>query len=310
MKDTCSLLPRRLCFVHMGKLGDEMILLPGLKHIYDETGVKPVVVVGREFASIFEGVSYAIADPVMLSWYQEVELACNYAHSKYGHFICPKWWDNKALPPPPPPLNSRLTTIQFMGRDIVLAESSWESYQVSQWESAGFTRQQMVEWPLVFDRRSAVREAELRKQFFRTKKPKLLLAISGPGTSPFPAVPEIMQVINQFRGDFEIIDLSRMMATRIYDLLGLYDHAAGLIVNDSAPLHLASASQVPYVAFVNNGGSGSIPKGNCVFSVRYQNVMGARNQLANVLRTWKGEEPRLPAFAPSGGGNAAYAMAR
>lgn len=302
----------------MGKMGDEMILMPGLKHVYDETGVKPVVVVAQEFASIYEGVSYALADPVSLSWWEHVTMARHYAEAKYGHAIVPKWWDDATLPPPPPPPNARMTRIQFMGRDIVLAEEDWESYQTSQWVSAGFERQQMLEWPLVFDRRNAVRESELRKQFFRTKKPKLLVSIAGPGTSPFPAVPEMMQVVNKFRGDFEIVDLSRMRATRIYDLLGLYDHAAGLITNDTATLHLASASPVPYVAFVNNGGSGSIPKGNCILSVRYQNVMAARTRLGQILDLWKQNDSAhldtvrsrglvSPAANFNGGGNLAFA---
>lgn len=320
MKDACGILPRQRCFVHAGKFGDEMILLGGLKHIYDETGIKPVVVVAQEFASIFDGVSYATADPLALSWWQEVDKMCAYAEAKYGHFICPKFWDAK-LPPPQPRPGARLTKIQFMGRDIILAEEDWTSYQSAQWVAAGFELHHMLEWPLVFDRRNAVRENELRKQFFKTNRPKLLVAIAGPGTSPFPGVPEVMQVVNKFRNDFEIIDLSRIHATRIYDMLGLYDHAAGLIVNDSAPLHLAGASRVPFVAFINNGGSGSIPRGNCVLQVRYAHVMPARQRLEAILNHWKHapanshairtERPGSATAVPSGGGNLAFsAMVR
>lgn len=316
MKDACGLLSRQRIFAHGGKMGDLMILFPGLKHIFDETGAKPIVVVSREFASIFDGISYAIADPVALSWWREVTAMRLYAESKYGECIVPKFWDDPTCPPPPPRIGAKLTTLEFMGRKITLAEEDWTSYQTAQWENAGFERQQMLEWPLVFDRRSAPREAELRKQFFRNGKPKLLVSIAGPGTSPFPAVPETMQVINQFQRDFEIVDLSRMRATRIYDLLGLYDHAVGLVTNDTATLHLAGASKVPYVAFLNNGGSGSVPRGNCVLAIRYANVMRERQKLAQILDLWKHDSPHLhsvPAQRPgnpvtqsSGGGNLAF----
>ena len=286
MKDRCGIIPRPAQIV-LGKFGDICIMLPGFKHLYDETGHKPVVVVSKEFASILEGVSYVTPDVVALGWWNECGLARQYAISKYGAAILGKFWDDPTCPPPTPPPNATLTTIQFMGRDIVLAASDWDSYMASQWVAAGFERRQMLEWPLVFDRRSPVREENLRQQFFKTKKPKLLVAISGPGTSPFPAVPEVMNVILKFRNDFEIIDLSRIMATRIYDMLGLYDHAAGIVVNDSAPLHLAGASKTPFIAFINNGGSGSIPRGNCVLNVRYANVMTSRSRLEQVLESWK-----------------------
>ena len=45
-KNACGLLPPEPpCFVHLGKFGDLMILFPGLKWLYDQNGVKPVVAV-------------------------------------------------------------------------------------------------------------------------------------------------------------------------------------------------------------------------------------------------------------------------
>jgi ADP-heptose:LPS heptosyltransferase len=84
--------------------------------------------------------------------------------------------------------------------------------------------------------------------------------------------------------EVEIVNLAAIKAERLYDLLGLYDHAVGLVTSDTATLHLAAASKVPYIALLNNGGAGSIPKGNCILSIRYSNF---RNELGRFMEAVK-----------------------
>jgi len=46
------------CCIHLGKYGDLMVLMPGWKHSFDKTGIRPLVMVSQEFANLFDGVSY------------------------------------------------------------------------------------------------------------------------------------------------------------------------------------------------------------------------------------------------------------
>ena len=82
------------------------------------------------------------------------------------------------------------------------------------------------------------------------------------------------------------LDLAKIKAQRIYDLLGLYDNAAGMITTDTATLHLAAASNIPYVALINNGGAGSIPKGNCVLKVRYSQFQQRQKEIEIAVRNF------------------------
>ena len=142
----------------------------------------------------------------------------------------------------------------------------------------------MLDWPLVFDKRNAGREHLIRKQWFRTEKPKLLynLTPTGGNTSPFANLPEMWPLMR--RTGCELVDLSAIRAYRIYDLLGLYDYAEGLVTYDTATLHLASASGIPYIAFIADGGAGSIPKGNCILSLRYSQVMSNQHKIEAALK--------------------------
>lgn len=277
------------CFVHLGRFGDLMILLPGLKALHDFTGEKPVCMVSEEFASIFEGVSYVEPWIVPFHWWRDVGKARRLAAQKYGEAVrCPKWWDDLTAKEPFK-LDGRPTVLLTIhGNKHRIPEGAWDSYQLSQWRYAGFSPQQMLDWPLVFDRRHEGREAALRHWCFKTEKPKLLVNFNETGSSPFKEGRRFLPMLQSF--GFEVIDLSRYRAQRIYDLLGLYDHAAGLVTSDTATLHLAGASRVPFIAFVNNGGAGSIPKGNCVLTVRYGDVLARSGEAFQVLKSWRNDK--------------------
>lgn len=280
-----------ICSITLGKSGDAMIMLPGMKAIYDATGIKPVFMIAEDFASVLDGVSYVEPWPVKLNWWRDGHIALRMAKQHFDTVLVGKFWDCKGAKPPLKP-GEPTTTLKFGGRDIVVSLSDWQSYQLSQWTFAGFTFQQMMDWPLVFDKRDATRELWMRKQWFKTQKPKLLYNLSpkGGNTSPFAYLPEIWPLMQ--RTLFELVDISVIRAHRIYDLLGLYDYAAGLLTFDSAPLHLASASNVPYIAFIADGGSGSIPKGNCILSVRYSDVLKSLDKIKAALQQIVNESNR------------------
>ncbi len=127
--------------------------------------------------------------------------------------------------------------------------------------------------PLVFDRRSPSREAALAELVLgKNQKPVVLYNFTGV-SSPFAYVPEVMRTVMKYTNKFKFIDLGKIMAHRIFDLLGLMDRAVGMITCDTATLHLAPAAKLPYFAYVVDGWSQSVPKGNVFRTVSYNQCL-------------------------------------
>ncbi len=263
----------KTCFVHLGRFGDLMIMMPGWKYLHDTTGEKPNVISCAEFATVLDGCSYVNSLPVEgFSWFKGVGEAVKLAKKHFDKVVVPKWWDCPGMEPPKPPEGAPYTEIVHMGRNIKIEPDEWDSYQFSQWKACGFTKQQMVDLPLVFDRRNSDREAFLIRHHMQMKKPVVLYNFSGI-SNPVGLEPEIMRVLLPLKDRIELIDLSRVHAHRIYDLLGMYDHASCLITGDTATLHLAAASNVKTIALLANGGAGSIPKCNTILTLRYNELL-------------------------------------
>ena len=169
----CYLVNHPKVFVHLGKYGDLMILFPGLQRIFWKTHIKPVVFVSRDFASIFDGISYAVPWVLDMNWWRDVGRAKVIAEQLFGEVTVPKWWEIKDGAPPPPAPDEPSIELIMPNRKWKVAAKDWESFMVSQWQYAGFTRQQMIDWPLEFDRRDATREEILRRKtgFFSQTRP-------------------------------------------------------------------------------------------------------------------------------------------
>jgi len=256
------------CYVHLGKHGDLIILLPGWLRVAQATGKRPVVMVSREFAKTLEGVSYVEPWVVDLHWYGDCGKARIMAEEKYGkeNVTFPKWWDDPTFTPPA--IRNDATSLIIHGKRMQIESGEWFSYMASQWKYAGFPFSAIGEKP-VFDCRAPERESFEFKYLTRTNKPKLLVCLNTGGSSPFGYVPEVQKVIYRYREKFEIIDLMNMRLEYIYDLLGFMDRSVGLVTTDTAILHLAGACNISYFAYVANGGGGSICRGNCAVASRY-----------------------------------------
>lgn len=272
-----------VCFVHLGKFGDIMIMLPAFKRVAEELGNPVVCVVAEEFASIFEGVSYVKSIPLKVGWWSGIAKAKEIARKMGYEPIVIKWWDEPNAQPPMPLEPGKTITLKIHGKLRTVNARDWDSFQASQWRYAGFTMDQMMKWPMVFDRRNTFREQDLRHRYFKTDRPKLLVNLSKSGTSPFRESLQAQSLLHI--SHMEIVRLDAIKAHRIFDLLGLYDHAQGLVTSDTATLHLAAASKIPYIAFINNGGSGSIPKGNCILSIRYGQVQQKLGEYIEALKS-------------------------
>lgn len=271
------------CFVLLGRYGDLIQLFPAFKAVRDRTGQRPVLIVSADYASVCEGVSYVQPVAINASWWEGVPVAKRLADEHYGGGLVLQWWNDPATIVE----NPGGMILQSHGREWGVDLARWPDYGTSMWDRAGFTREEMKSLPLVFDRRNYQRELELYNSVKgKNNKPMLLLNFRGE-SSPFAPYPEVMGVLNNYGSTFHIVDLATIRGERIYDLLGLYDRAVASVQIDSAPLHLAAASEKPYAAFTVDGWTSSVPKRNCQLEIKYSQATQRLAELNGWLQTIK-----------------------
>ncbi len=281
-------------FIQLGRYGDLILLLPAFLEIFRRTGLKPNVVVSEEYASVLDGVSYVTPHPLGVHWWGGIPMAKDYAKRLWGHSVCPAWWNDVECPIPPEYRGQ--FTLQCHGHSHGVNIDLWPNFMVSMYSRAGFTQSEMMSLACLFDRRNPNREAELVAKFYPPslrKKPLLLYNFTGI-SSPFGFLPELWPTIQRFAREFHIVDLGKVKAHRIFDLLGAYDVAAGLITCDTATAHLAHASQVPTIWMSVDGWCGSVPRGNVALHFGYNETPRRLNDVADVLQSWRnGNSPHL-----------------
>lgn len=267
----------------LGRNGDLIQMLPAWKAIYDRTGLKPIIMVSTEYAGVLEGVSYVEPYPLALTWWEGVPLARHLADGLFGgSTIMQGWHDPNELGKP----SEGATVLQSHGKEWGVDMSLAPDYGTSMWQRCGFTRADMLRLPLVFDRRDATRERLLAQRVRKQPgKPLLLVNLTG-NSSPFACLPEVMRTLAQFARRVELVDLGKIRAHRIYDLLGLYDQSVGLITSDTSTAHLAPASRVPWVAYTVDSWSTSVPKGNVMGEFKYSQALESLDKLASIVEGW------------------------
>jgi len=281
---------RAPCFVLGGRYGDSIQLLPCFKAIFDRSGFKPVVICSHSYGSVYDGVSYVQAQPIRADWWSGIPAMKRIASECYGDGIVVQFWQE-------PPKHD--DTIGFQGRNWTTLQSHGHAhgvdtnldpnYGTSMARRCGFTQAEWCKLPLVFDRRNAGREAELVKRWMPRHPPKPVVLYNFTGiSSPFAFAPEVVNTMLKFNRDFQFVDLGRVVAHRIYDLVGLMEQAVGMLHSDTATLHLSlAAPSVPYVAFTVDSWCASVPKGNCVLHIGYNSTPQRLHEVAAVLERWK-----------------------
>lgn len=276
-------------FVLLGRTGDLLIMLPAFKAIHDRTGLKPYCIVSHEYASIFDGVSYAEPISIREHWWKGMPVARKLARERFGSAIIPQWWNTVEGP------GHKETgefVLQSHGHEWGINLEKWPNFMTSMWDRAGFSPEEMRSLPLVMDRRNFAREQMLLANYTRQRKPLLLYNFTGV-SSPYGFTPDVMPVLWRYQSHFTLVDIGRIKAHRIFDLLGLYDAAAGLISIDTATAHLANASKVPAVWYTVDGWNGSVPRGNVALHVSYNNTRNRLKELEDVLEKWKHDSSSL-----------------
>lgn len=270
-------------WILLGRTGDLLIMFPAFKAIFDRTGLKPYCIVSNEYSSVFDGISYC--EPIVLRehWWKGMTVARKVARERFGlNPIIPQWWNTDDGP------GHKETgefVLQSHGHEWGVNLEKWPNFMTSMWDRAGFTAEEMKMLPLVIDRRNFAREQLLVKNYTRQQRPLLLYNFTGV-SSPFGFPGEVLGVLNKYRTYFNLIDIGKIRAHRIFDLLGLYDVAAGLITIDTATLQLCPASKVPYIGFTVDGWNGSVPRGNCQLHISYNSTPRRVKDIENVIASW------------------------
>jgi hypothetical protein len=267
-------------YIQLGRFGDVINILPFL-WADSIRGIRHSLMVASEFSSVLDGVSYV--DPIIFpGHYSDIGGAVEYAQQFGRPWLCTQINGMTELVREytygPAGLNTAVTT----------------SYQKESWRVAN----RLGEWdkcyPLVFDRRDKLRESALFSQYIPKRRltkanPKIVLLNTGGTSSPFSQEFLLHEIIYlKFRSKFIILDLSRVHAERIYDLLGLYDRAHCLVSTDTATLHLARACpRLPVYAIVNDQpilwrGSAWMP--NYVFYSRYHDFADRMEEFLATLK--------------------------
>jgi|SRR4029077_1171562 len=305
-RNACPMCPEQKppCFIVLGRYGDIIQLLPAFKAVGDRTGLQPVIISSVHYANVFEGVSYVQVRPVHWEWWQGVPQARQLATELYGGGVVVQWWhDDPRRIKLIEQANDGGVVLQSHGHNWGVNINEWPDYGTSMWDRAGFTAEEMQTLPLVFDKRDPVREQNLVRTYGHKSKPMLLVNFSGV-SSPFGPHPEVMGEILKLSQVFHIVELGGIKATRIYDLLGLMDAAAGMVTIDTATLHLALASRIPYIAYTRgpNDWCRSVPKGNCVREIHYGDAIARLNEVVPILQSWAAHKPERAVLAGGGGG--------
>lgn len=222
-------LKNEVCIVLLGRHGDLINLLPIAKLIHDNFKT-PYWMVSKEFAQTLEGVSYVTPYPVDLN-NNQLNKALELAEREFKFVL----------------------TGQIWGANVAQIRAT-KAYNMDSWNNCGMLHKFHDKTMLpLFDQRDAKREAELVNYCTGGGKHKIILVQTSKSvSSPWGFGAKLMELIaSTFADRYRIVDLSNVTVHRIYDLIGLMDAAECLVTCDSAPLHLAAASDVPVIALVN-----------------------------------------------------------
>lgn len=272
--------PLHIC---LGRAGDICISLPSLKKWADAHGRPAPLLTSEEFLPLFEGVSYVNA---------------------------------RALPATFDDLSAVLA---YLKTDLPAVEVKCLQFYQSRADKAlpSFWNEQMYlagllgggeDEPLVFDQRDETREATLRLSTIWNlpdphNRPVILWAGEGK-SSPLKDVAALRELIYSqcLTLNWNFVDLSDVKAERIYDLLGLYDHAAALISIDTVHLHLSKASKVPVFALARDYPDrwhGTPQLERFTWYCRYGQVMERVDELVQAIRdTLDGTQKPKPEMLP------------
>jgi len=257
---------RKHAFVQLGRFGDILNMLPLAWATQREFGENPIVVTRREYASLFEAVSYAdvhAVDVPLTKVSTAVEIASGLADQVH---VTQVYGDNNT-------------------------DRKCGSFCLDSWRLAVDNNEKFAwgSFPLVLDRRNLERERQLAERTVvgvSPSDPTVLFFTEGT-SSPAPELSKTMHDAACLIGDrINPVGVGPFAAERIQDLCGLMERAALVVSIDSAPLHLTAATLTPTIGLVTDGPTlwhGCAPKPHWEASVRYGQIAGKPELLAQMI---------------------------
>lgn len=230
--------------VVLGRNGDLISSLPLARFLHNGNPIR--IVTSREYIKLLDGVSYATPIPWefeytklshCLHWLRRHGIHKPYICQSYCHPDC-----NKGLP-----------------------------YQEDAYRIAGF-QNLFGSLPLIFDRRNPDREYKLMETL-PIGKPWIAVSTEGI-SSPCPSLKDLIPTLVEQYPEYEFIDLAKVKAHRLYDIIGILDNCDLLISIDTVWLHLARAAECPVFAVLNDldPWRASVPPPATIRQFGYKNV--------------------------------------
>lgn len=262
--------------VLLGRAGDIINSIPIALNFKEKTGIPVPFVVQKQFIPILECTSYCQPVPWEGELFMTINEAIAWAQKRWRKVLPIQTWGHK--------YNPGVQTQSFCDEHFRLAGLFGERGRI----------------PILFDRRNAEREKRLIDRY-KTTRPIILFNLNG-YSSPFQHGQLIRQELSRYAGVATLIDTHTINADCIVDLLALYEMAATLLTIDTATLHLAGASKIPYVAFtVDNKPPWHTtpPLGNCRLNIPYSQTPERLPDLRSFLNSIT--SPTMPNILSSNG---------
>ena len=213
-----------MLLIQLGRYGDIINILPLAYALSKKIG-RFQWLVGKEYASILEGVSYV--QPIIWPGGQDSLPQAIQQYRGTNPIVTQSW-----LNPDPRQLT--------------------DSFGLEQWRYAGML-EEFNSWPLVFDQQNLPRANMLRDSVFSRRqndRPLVLACVDGI-SGPFKSGQKLLAILRGLHAD--VLDMRDVRAERVYDLIPLFNAVDCLLTIDTMALHLSRAATCPVVALLNDG---------------------------------------------------------
>lgn len=252
-----------ICFLQLGKQGDQLSMLPLVHHEFKTSKVKPVLMVSKQYSAILDRVDYVTPRIYDGDW-DDLEGALKVAKKDYETVL----------------------VTQTHGRKFRIQHRR-SSFQLDAWQRAGGLKL----WdslPLVL-KRDAKKEAGLLEKMGASGK-RFVLFADYSQSSPFLGANEVSELVENHlmlsNTPRKLVRLSQIKLPHLCDFLPLYDAADALITVETAHLHLSRATKTPVLALATDkpgAWNGSAWSKRFAFYCRYGDFQDRRSEFLDAL---------------------------
>lgn len=253
-------------YLQLSKAGDVASLLPILQNDFTRTGIKPGLIVSREYAQNFDTVPFIELIVYPGSW-GDLPGAILWAKKHYSNVII----------------------AQAHAANDYPIQRNHPSWQLDQWNRCG----RLSDWgklPLDLPRNPKALECMIPKPF--------ILLADHSQSSPFEHIEDLYGLLKTNFPSHSIVRLSSIRVAQLLDLLVIYDAAELLVTIDTMHLHLSMASKTPVIALATDTPGrwrGSAWHPRFVMHLRYGEYQLRKEQLLEAAKRAVNKTPAVVA---------------